>query len=98
MAYLTSTIAKIALANGPLLRCNAATWKAHTTELHQRTESEHESGAFLLGKKIGSTRQILEFVYYDDIDPSCFSDGIVEFDGAKLGVLWSKCRDLQLTW
>ena len=41
-------------------------------------------------------RRIEEFVYYDDIDPTCFRHGFVEFNGAKLGMVWQKCRDSKM--
>ena len=38
-------------------------------------------------------RRVEEFVYYDDIDPDCLRNGIVEIDGRRLGDLWRHCRD-----
>ena len=38
-----------------------------------------------------------EFLYYDDIDPTCFANGIVEFDGSKFGLVWQICRSRSMT-
>jgi proteasome lid subunit RPN8/RPN11 len=45
----------------------------------------------------GGARKIQQFLYYDDIDPSCFSHGIVEFDGRNFGLVWERCRQLNMT-
>jgi hypothetical protein len=42
-------------------------------------------------------RCIEEFLFYDDVDPTCFARGIVEFDGRKLGAVWQRCRDAKRT-
>jgi hypothetical protein len=65
-------------------------------ELRRRAAGVRESGAFLLGRKGRATHRIERFVYYDDIDPTCFRNGIVEFDGRKLGTVWRLCRDFDL--
>ncbi len=39
----------------------------------------------------------MEFLFYDDVDPTCFKNGIVEFDGRKFGTVWQHCRDKGLT-
>jgi hypothetical protein len=38
-------------------------------------------------------RRVEQFLYYDDVDPTCFRNGIVEFDGSKFGQVWAKCRE-----
>ena len=75
------------------LVCNASVWLAGCQELKRRSGGYRESGAFLLGRTDGTTRRILEFLYYDDVDESCFINGIVEFDGRKLGRVWKYCRE-----
>jgi proteasome lid subunit RPN8/RPN11 len=62
-------------------------------ELKHRAGGKRESGAFLLGTIKGRVRRIEQFLFYDDVDPTCFAHGIVEFDGSKFGVIWQKCRD-----
>jgi hypothetical protein len=64
-------------------------------ELSLRTRAKtRESGAFLLGTTRFAQHRIREFVYYDDIDPNALDTGIVHFAGARLGLLWEKCRSL----
>jgi hypothetical protein len=43
---------------------------------------------FLFGRDDRSRRQILEFVYYDDVDSHALDTDIVNFAGNKLPVLW----------
>ena len=78
----------------PKLSCDARLWQAGVRELASRTRNaRRESGAFLLGHDERSgTKRILEFVYYDDIDPHALDTGIVHFSGTKLPLLWEHCR------
>jgi hypothetical protein len=78
------------------LTCHGGVWLAGCEELKRRSEGYRESGAFLLGHIVKGTREILEFLYYDDIDETCFANGIVEFDGRKLGRVWKHCRERSL--
>jgi len=75
------------------LTCRGKVWRAGCEELRRRSAGYRESGAFLLGRTTLGTHEILEFLYYDDIDESCFANGIVEFDGRKLGRVWKHCRE-----
>lgn len=77
----------------PRLTCDPAVWAAGTRELERRTlKASRESGAFLLGEDKGEHKQILEFVFYDDVDPHALDTGIVRFAGNKLPALWEHCR------
>jgi hypothetical protein len=77
----------------PRISCNAATWTAGVRELERRTRNgSRESGAFLLGPEKDGDRRIVEFVFYDDIDPHSLDTGIVYFNGNKLPKLWEYCR------
>src|SRR5580700_1546560 len=54
----------------PRISCDAAVWAAGVRELERRTlNGQRESGAFLLGHDQRGQRRILEFVFYDDVDP-----------------------------
>jgi hypothetical protein len=81
----------------PRLRCARAVWRRGVAELARRTGGSRESGAFLLGAPNAKCRRIETFLFYDDLDPHCFRHGIVEFDGRKLGELWTHCRRYGLT-
>ncbi len=66
-------------------------WKRLSKVLHERGRGVSESGAFLLGHKVGSVRHILDFMLYDDIDPNALRGAIV-FDGSKMDVVWTRCE------
>ena len=77
----------------PRISCDAHVWAAGVRELERRTlDGRRESGAFLLGHDQHGQRQIVEFVFYDDIDPHSLDTGIVHFHGNKLPKLWEHCR------
>lgn len=77
----------------PRITCRRSVWTAGVAELERRTKSHtQESGAFLLGRDVDGVKQILEFVFYDDIDPHSLDTGIVHFAGNRLPILWEHCR------
>ncbi len=77
----------------PRVRCAESIWAAGARELQRRTlNGRRESGAFLLGREVDGQKEIVEFVYYDDIDPHSLDTGIVHFAGNKLPLLWAHCR------
>jgi hypothetical protein len=65
------------------------------TELSRRTRNcTQESGAYLLGIELGDgSSRILEFVYYDDIDPRALDTGEVTIRQTALPRLWAHCRE-----
>ncbi|MGE3993328.1 hypothetical protein [Pseudorhodoplanes sp.] len=78
----------------PRLRCDRAVWTSGVAELARRTRGcSQESGAYLLGTRLsdGSSR-ILEFVYYDDVDPRALETGEVTIRQTALPRLWALCR------
>ena len=77
----------------PNLVCDPEVWAAGVHELERRTlNGSRESGAFLLGKDVDSRKYILEFAFYDDIDPHALDTGIVKFAGHCFPKLWALCR------
>lgn len=75
------------------LSCSWFLWRKLLADLRQRgANSSRESGAFLLGYKVGSQARIVEFVLYDDLDPHCLDSGIVRFDGRYFSDLWAICK------
>jgi len=91
MKFLIATLARSLFGPQPDILCATEVWRAGVAELRQRAGGRRESGAFLLGAK-KKVRRIVEFVYYDDIDPNALSTGIVRINGRKLGALWEHCR------
>ena len=78
----------------PRLRCRRRIWDAGVEELARRTLGERrESGAYLLGRpRPDGSKEILEFVFYDDIDPNALATGIVTIRQTALPRLWELCR------
>lgn len=78
----------------PRLRCRKHIWDAGVAELARRTLNEsRESGAYLLGRmRRDRSKDILEFVFYDDIDPTALATGIVTIRQTALPRLWELCR------
>ena len=78
----------------PRLRCARTVWMDGVRELERRTRGgRQESGAYLLGADaLGGGQRILEFVYYDDIDPRALETGEVTIRQTALPKLWELCR------
>ncbi|MFZ1991959.1 MAG: hypothetical protein WAW96_19565, partial [Alphaproteobacteria bacterium] len=97
MAFSLQTLWRGLTRRAPRLVCDARTWNEGVDELHRRTGERQEAGAFLLGDTVSGYRRIRQFLYYDDVDPDCFANGIVEFDGRRFGEVWRICADLGLS-
>ncbi len=92
MGFLIPTLLLAALGQPPRLVCTRNVWLKGVDELRRRADGRRESGAFLLGRPRGRTSRIERFLFYDDIDPECFRNGIVEFNGRYFGKVWEQCR------
>lgn len=79
----------------PRLCCDIELWSEGVAELARRTNGRsRESGAYLLGEDMGRGRgQIMEFVFYDDIDPRALETGEVTIRQTALPRLWALCRE-----
>lgn len=75
----------------PCLNFAADLWRTLVGELHRRTASVHESGAFLLGTHDGTLRRVREIVYYDDLDRRAYDTGVVVLHGDAFARLWDVC-------
>jgi len=75
------------------IRCSRRLWRRILRELQRRSDGRRESGAFLLGRRHGSHRVILDAVYYDDIAPESLYLGAILFPGNGYGKLWAICRE-----
>ncbi len=91
MNFSIARIIRRALAPRHEISCPQRVWDRLLDGLRERGRHERESGAFLLGKRVGNTARINNFVLYDDLDPNCLNTGIVRFDGRYYGKLWDLC-------
>ncbi len=80
------------------LSCSWRLWRRLLTALRERGRGSRESGAILLGhREPGARGRIVDFVLYDDLDPSALETGIVRLDGRHFGKLWDLCEARGLT-
>jgi proteasome lid subunit RPN8/RPN11 len=96
MIYFIRASIRERVAPDHRLSCPSRLWRTLLHELARRGGGHRESGAFLLGKRIGGRRVVRGFICYDDLDPHCLDSGIVMFDGAGYGPLWQHCRKARL--
>jgi hypothetical protein len=94
MRSLLSTLLGWLGRTPPKLRCRRHVWETGVQELGRRTlGGRRESGAFLLGRpRRDGGKDILEFVFYDDVDPMALATGIVTIRQTALPRLWEICR------
>lgn len=97
MGFSLQTLVRAACGRPPRLVCRARVWNQGIDELKRRAGSRRESGAFLLGCAIGQSWRVKQFLFYDDVDPDCFANGFVEFNGGKFGLVWEQCRVQKMT-
>ncbi len=79
------------------LTCPSARWKAIVGELERRGGHRHEAGAFLLGREDRRRREVLEAVFYDELDADAYSTGVCVLHGDAFSKLWALCRERRLT-
>jgi hypothetical protein len=93
-SFLSTLLGWVGLAP-PRLRCQRAIWRAGVAELARRTlGGRRESGAYLLGReRADGSKEILEFIYYDDVDPQALANGAVVIRQTALPRLWTICRE-----
>jgi proteasome lid subunit RPN8/RPN11 len=89
--FIAETISRL-LAPRHEFGCSWLLWRRLVKRLRERGQSgTRESGAFLLGHRLGKRARVVDFVLYDDLDPNCLTTGIVRFDGRYYGALWDLC-------
>lgn len=96
MTFSIRQIIRERVAPDHRLSCSSRLWRTLLSELARHGGGHRESGAFLLGRRLGERRVINGFICYDDLDPHCLDSGIVVFDGAGYGSLWQHCRKARL--
>ena len=96
-SYIAETTRRL-LAPRHELSCSWCLWRRLCRRLRERGRNRtRESGAFLLGRRVGGGARIHDFALYDDLDPGCLDTGIVRFDGRHFGELWALCKAKGLT-
>lgn len=71
-------------------------WARLVLGLRSRGEGRRESGAFLLGRWTGQLGTVTRVIFYDQLDPNTYQNGIITFHGEGLAALWKICRECGL--
>ena len=74
------------------LSCRRTLWQRLASKLRERGGGYRESGAFLLGRRVGDERIVEDFILYDDVDPTALQ-GIIVFDAARIDQVWARCAE-----
>ena len=97
MIYSIKAVIRALVAPSHRINCPRAKWKWLVGELARRGNSRHESGAFLLGLARGTRFEVVDVVFYDDLDPDAYATGVCVLHGSAFAKLWSLCRERGLT-
>ena len=76
------------------LKVSLLIWLRLIWQLRKRGSGKRESGAFLLAKQ-GSDK-VVDFVCFDDLDPSSLDEGYIIFSSKGFVRLWEYCRKASL--
>jgi hypothetical protein len=79
------------------LSCPPALWRHVISELHRRSENRHESGAFLLGRDCGGRYEATIAVFYEELDPHAYANGVCILKTDAFAKLWALCRARKLS-
>ena len=79
------------------LSCSSRRWRRTIAELDRRGRRRHEAGVFLLGTQRDGRRQVLDAVFYDDLDSRAYETGVCVLHGDAFAKLWAICREKSLT-
>jgi len=97
MNFSIKAIIRAFVAPKHRLICSARMWRQILAELERRGENYHESGVFLLGVEHEGRREVLDAIYYDQLDPDAYSSGVCVLHGSAFAKLWALCRERNLT-
>jgi hypothetical protein len=75
------------------IRVSVWMWAWLVLGLRLRGKGRRESGAFLLGRWTGQLGTVARVVFYDQLDPNAYQNGIIMFHGEGLAALWKICRE-----
>jgi hypothetical protein len=82
--------------SGSRLRWSRRHFRRVMTELHRRSEDRHESGAFLLGQRVNHVRDVVEAIYFDDLDPHVYASGVCAISGECIARVFTICHQRNL--
>jgi proteasome lid subunit RPN8/RPN11 len=97
MNFSIKAIIRAFVAHSHGISCPRDLWRTLIVQLHARGALKHEAGAFLLGRRNGSRREVSEIVFYDDLDHNAYATGVCVLHGAAFSKLWAMCREKSLT-
>ncbi|WP_426129689.1 hypothetical protein [Pararhizobium sp. PWRC1-1] len=97
MTFSIKAIIRAFVAPRHRIRCSPERWNEILSELDRRGERRHEAGAFLLGTITGEKRNVVDVIYYDDLDASAYESGVCILYGDAFSRLWAICRTRRLT-
>lgn len=97
MTFSIKAIIRAFVAPNHCISCPPRVWDELLMELDRRGGRRHEAGAFLLGTISGHRRQIVDVVFYDDLDAAAYSSGVCVLHGDAFSRLWGICRQRDLT-
>ena len=97
MSFSIARTIRHVIAPNHQVSCSWLLWQQLTAGLRLRGRSAtRESGAFLLGMREMDRARVLDFVFYDDLDPHSLDSGIVMFGGKHFPKLWTICRERKI--
>jgi proteasome lid subunit RPN8/RPN11 len=97
MTFSIKAIIRAWSAPSHRLSCSSRYWRSIIAELERRGGRVHEAGAFLLGIEQQGRLEVYGAIFYDDLDPSAYENGICVLHGGDFARLWSVCREKNLT-
>jgi hypothetical protein len=97
MSFSIKATIRAFLAPEHRLTCNARRWRTIVGELERRGRRRQESGAFLLGQEVRGRREVIDVIYYDDLDADAYASGVCILHGDAFAKLWTECRKRKLT-
>jgi proteasome lid subunit RPN8/RPN11 len=75
-----------------LLEFPSDIWSDLINHLRKQSAGVRESGAFLLGRKSGNTKNVTGFLPYEQLQADSLHDDYVTLEGASFAKLWDICR------
>ena len=97
MIFLIKSIIRALVAPSHRISLPASLWRRLSTGLERRGENRHEAGAFLLGVRHGERCEVVDVVFYDDLDADAYSTGVCVLHAPAFAHLWNVCREHKLT-